>query len=226
MSKPYLAITLVFVGLVAGCSKKDKAGGEPSGRAPRGLPPLESGQIGVHSQSPSPGANDPHAGLGPLNRGGASDPHAGMNRGGAGDPHAGMAMPPGDPHAGMAAPPSAPADPNAVISGTIAVDPKFTAAVAPGAVIFVSARSLKTKSVVGVARLVVDQIPIEFQLDTGSSMLGGANTLADKQKVLLTVVVDKDGDPTKKQGELEALLEVEVPAKGVKLTLDHIREAP
>ena len=85
---------------------------------------------------------------------------------------------------------------------------------------------MKTKSIVAVARLEVDKLPLRFDLSAANTMTGGAATLGAKEKVLLTIVVDKDGDPMKKQGEVEAMLEVDAPAKDLKLTFDHIREAP
>ncbi|MCC6993510.1 MAG: hypothetical protein IT370_02660 [Deltaproteobacteria bacterium] len=221
------------------------------GRAPRGLPPMDGQRMGVHDNMPAAGgsvggAADPHAGLdmgaGGMGQGGTGDPHAGLDMGGAGsmgaggDPHAGMNMgqgAAGDPHAGMnmgqgaaGAPGAAAAAGPSLISGTVDVAPAFKDKVPVGAVVFVSARSLKTKSIVAVARLVVDKLPLSFELSAASSMTGGAATLGAKDKVLLTLVVDKDGDPMKKQGEVEAMLEVDAPAKDLKLTFDHIREAP
>ena len=243
MPMRHLAIFAAGVALtLAACDKKKPAGaggGAPvvtggGGRAPRGLPPMEGGQrMGVHDSMPAAGAgagaDDPHAGLdmgGAGGMGAGGDPHAGMNmgQGGAGDPHAGMNMgqgAAGTPQGGAAA-----AAGPSLISGTVDVAPAFKDKVPVGSVVFVSARSVKTKSIVAVARLEVDKLPLRFDLSAANTMTGGAATLGAKEKVLLTIVVDKDGDPMKKQGEVEAMLEVDAPAKDLKLTFDHIREAP
>jgi len=238
MPMRHLAILAAGVALtLAACDKKKPAGGGASapvvtgggGRAPRGLPAMDGQRMGVHDSMPAAGGSaggsmgaggDPHAGLdmggaGSMGMGAGGDPHAGMNMGGAaGDPHAGMNM-----GAAGAAGPS-------LLSGTVDVAPAFKDKVPVGSVVFVSARSVKTKSIVAVARLEVTQLPLSFDLTAANTMTGGAATLGAKDRVLLTIVVDKDGDPMKKQGEVEAMLEVDAPAKDLKLTFDHIREAP
>lgn len=113
-------------------------------------------------------------------------------------------------------------DPAARIKGTIAVDEAMKKHVKKGDVVFVVARQVEPdgSSILGVKKLVVDKFPIAFEMDGHDAMLPGT---AFAGKVLLTVRVDKDGEPTTKNpGDVIGAARAEIPSDNVQITLDTL----
>jgi hypothetical protein len=118
---------------------------------------------------------------------------------------------------------SIPPPPEGSLSGTIQVAPAVAASVKAGDTIYVIARNAATNAAIAVVRLVApEKWPLEFALSGSHSMQPGTGLFG---KVKLEARVDKDGDAmTKKPGDVVGQVKelVEVPAKGVVLTLDTV----
>ena len=113
--------------------------------------------------------------------------------------------------------------PNGEIEGQIDVSAELASKAKEGDPIFLIARNAATGGTIAVARLIVPKkFPIPFKL-TGANVMIPGRSLAGKVRVLARL--DKDGEAmTKKPGDLVGEVEhlVEVPAKGVVLTLDTL----
>jgi hypothetical protein len=224
------------IALASGC--------EDSG--PRRLPPAskwsapapQPSRVGAAAQRTTgrdaepharPGLGDPHAGLD------MNDPHAGVDMN---DPHAGLDM--NDPHAGvdmsgevdpamagMEAPdPDRPIDRSKFLRGRIRAGGGAAGAVKPGAILFLSAWPVDPATgellgaPVAVDKLVIEKLPVAFQLDESHMMVRGTRFDGD---VMLTARVDGDGEArTKEPGDVEGQVKTRVPAEEIDLVLDTV----
>jgi cytochrome c-type biogenesis protein CcmH len=176
---------------------------QPSGRqAPSGLP----AQGGA-----APAGENPHGGATPAN------PHGDM----AANPHGG-----GTPNipADMPMPTPPPLDPSRVLEGTIEATPELAAEIKSGDVIFLSAKPVDPKTgevqrmPVAVDRIDVGTLPMKFTLSNQNVMVAGTEFSGTVQ---ITARVDRDQEATtRKTGDIEGFLKVEIPAKDLKLVLD------
>jgi hypothetical protein len=209
------------------------------------------GAGGGRQQGGGDETNDPHAGM-DMGGGDPDDPHAGMNMGGGDpdDPHAGMSMGgQGDPHAGLSGDqdphanldmgggggdpdmaglqppdPDRKIDANKFLRGTIRAGKDLTAAIKPGAVLFLSAWPVDPTTgellgaPVAVAKLEVDKLPMKFELSERDVMVDGTRFEGD---VLISARVDGDGEArTKEPGDVEGRSRARIPARGIDLVLD------
>jgi hypothetical protein len=208
--KQLLALVL-GVALAAGCQKNDHApAGDPAGRAPQGLPGAQGAgggdptALGVHDPGTGMGGDNPHAGMG------GDNPHGGMQG------MEGMAPPPQD------------LDPATLIEGVVDVSPALAAKVKPGDVIFLVAKAAGPDGQpagppLAVEKLIVaDKLPQPFTLSNQNQMIQGAKLTGS---VLVSARLDRDSEASSKNpGDLEGMLPVTPPAKGIKVVLASERQ--
>lgn len=105
-----------------------------------------------------------------------------------------------------------------VAKGRIRAAGEASAAVAPGAVIYVSAVPVDgsgqpTGSAIAVDRFEVKQLPMEFELE-GAAFTG---------EVVITAWTDQDGEArTREPGDAEGRVRARLPATGIDLVLDKV----
>lgn len=231
-----LPVIALSVAALAGCGREhDDQRALPAATAWKPPPPRPSQ---VEGGAGAGRVDDPHAG---LDSGG--DPHAGLDVGQSGgshasptgdqDPHAGLDMDGegartdgGDPAmAGMSAPdPDRPIDASKFLRGTIRAGSQVGDAVKLGAVLFLSAWPIDPNtgdvlgSPVAVAKVVVEKLPMPFELTERDVMTAG--TRFDGE-VLIRARVDGDGEArTKLPGDVEGSLRARVPSQDLDLVLD------
>ena len=140
---------------------------------------------------------------------------------GSGDANA--TLPPGhppigaaDPHGNLAG--AGPTKSAGSISGTITLSPKLTAS--PSDVLYVMAK--KGTSTLAVRRFDKLSFPLAFEISGGDAMMSG---IAFDGPLDLVARVSKTGDAIPAKGDLEGTAKnVKVPAKGVSLTIDSVRQ--
>jgi hypothetical protein len=139
-----------------------------------------------------------------------------------GAPSTAAALPPGhapvgapDPHGNV---PGAAGKSAGTIAGTIALSPKLQ--VGPADVLYVMAK--KGKATLAVRRFDKLSFPLAFEISGGDSMMAGADF---DGPVDLVARVSKTGDAIPAKGDLEGTAKgVRIPAKGVQLTIDSVRQ--
>jgi hypothetical protein len=140
---------------------------------------------------------------------------------GSGD--ASAALPPGHPPVGAADPHgnvagAGPTKSAGSISGTITLAPKLTAS--PSDVLYVMAK--KGTSTLAVRRFDKPSFPLAFEISGGDAMMSG---IAFDGLLDVVARVSKTGDAIPAKGDLEGTARnVKVPAKGVSLTIDSVRQ--
>jgi cytochrome c-type biogenesis protein CcmH len=127
-------------------------------------------------------------------------------------------LPPGHPPiAGMA---PGQATSAGTISGTIAVSPKLASSLAPRDVLYVMAK--KDGSTLAVRRVDSPSFPFAFEITAGDAMVAG---VAFAGPVDVVARLSKTGDAIAAPGDLEGTTKgVAVPANGVKVMIDRVRE--
>ena len=117
-------------------------------------------------------------------------------------------------------------DPNTVtasgasVSGTIAISDELAARVAAGDVLYVMAK--KDGATVAVQRLGSPSFPAPFEVSEGHAMVAGT---ALEGPVDIVARLSKTGDAIPSAGDLEGTTSsVAVPAQGVSVTIDQIRQ--
>lgn len=97
----------------------------------------------------------------------------------------------------------APAAQQAALRGTVSLDPKLAAAVAPGDTVFVIARPADGgRMPLAVARTTVAALPYPFTLDDSMAMAPGMK-LSEQAKVIVVARISKSGQPMSQKGDLE-----------------------
>jgi cytochrome c-type biogenesis protein CcmH len=125
--------------------------------------------------------------------------------GGAADPHGNIAV------GGAARSPGS-------VSGTVSVAPKLS--VAPSDVLYLIAR--KGNSTLAVRRVDKPTFPFAFEISGADVMMSG---VAFDGPLDLVARVSRTGDAIPSKGDIEGTIRnVKVPAQGVKLTIDSVRE--
>jgi hypothetical protein len=198
-----------------GCEKR-KSGVEP--------PVAQDWQGELAPPGPT---DDPHAGV-MDRRGGAADPHAGLDMGamgggmGGADPHAGVDMSGGDMHAtGEVA-----VDPATAVSGAVAIAPALQAKLPATGVVFMSIRPAGADGQPAGMPLAVEvfeqpALPLTFTLSGGNQMVEGGGALSGE--VVVMARWDQDGDAgTKQPGDITGMTRARVPASGLSITLDTV----
>jgi cytochrome c-type biogenesis protein CcmH len=158
--------------------------------------------------TPTPGSA---GGLRPLSsrEAGAPAPAAAANA---------PALPPG--HPPIERPMGVPAKSAGAISGTIALSAALRGQVAASDVLYVMAKS--GKATLAVRRHDKVTFPFAFEI-SGADAMGPGSGLAGPVDVVARL--SKSGDAIPSKGDLEGTAKnVAVPAKGVTVTIDHVRE--
>lgn len=205
---------------VGGCDKRDasqQSGGAAPGQGaiPSGIPALE----GPHSEK----GGQPEA----------KDKAKGRTEGGAE-----LKLPPGHPPIGAMAgeqgkgdkpvnpfegqmpaiPPGGPA-----VEGEIVLSPNLKPKAKAGAVLFLSVRQDEGGTpgqVLAVDRFETKGLPVRFSVDASKAMVPGTSF---KGNVLVMARIDQDGDAmTKSPGDLQGMAKAQIPAKGVRVTIDTV----
>lgn len=106
------------------------------------------------------------------------------------------------------------------IAGTVVLDPKLKADVAPGDTVFVVARSPDGKGFpLAVKRFAASELPAKFSLGDGDAMMPG-RTLSKFGDVLLSARVSKTGNATPQPGDIGSeSVRTNAGAAGVRLEL-------
>lgn len=210
----FVAIAAV---LAAGCSKHDDA---------KGLPPAQewganaSGTMQPGEQPANPHGANPHAGMDMDNPHAGMDmtnPHAGMDMGEGGTDVSKLGLPPPDP--------SRPIDPAHHVKGTIVVHAKAKDRTPDGGAVFVvikqaDAGGKPSGPPLAVEKLTWSSAGVPFELTEANAMIAGTQLTGN---VVVVARYDHDGDAiTKQPGDVVGELHVQVPADGVKVTLDQI----
>jgi cytochrome c-type biogenesis protein CcmH len=132
-----------------------------------------------------------------------------------GAPTAAPALPSGHPPLGEPAPGAKSAG---SIAGTLALSPKLK--VNPSDVLYIMAK--KGTATLAVRRVDKLSFPMEFEISGGDAMMGGA---AFAGPVDVVARVSRTGDAIPAKGDLEGWAKgVKVPAKGLQLTIDTVRQ--
>ena len=136
---------------------------------------------------------------------------------------AGAPLPPGHPPIGAADPhgnvsEAGPTRSAGSVSGTITLSPKLSTS--PSDVLYVMAK--KGTSTLAARRFDKPSFPLAFEISGGDAMVAG---IAFEGPVDVVARVSKTGDAIPAKGDLEGTARnVKVPAKGVRLTIDSVRE--
>jgi cytochrome c-type biogenesis protein CcmH len=132
-------------------------------------------------------------------------------------------LPPGHPPIGSADPhgnaaSSGPAKSAGSIAGTVALSPKLSAG--PKDVLYVMAK--KGASTLAVRRIESPTFPVSFEISGADSMTAG---ISFEGPVDVVARVSRSGDAIPAKGDLEGTAkDVKIPANGVKLTIDSVRQ--
>jgi cytochrome c-type biogenesis protein CcmH len=177
---------------------------------------LMTGCSGGSSAPPpaaSPTPNSADEGLKPLTSREGAPP-----TGAAG---AGEALPPGHPPLeGLSGAPVPPAASGASVSGTIALSAELAGRASSGDVLYVMAK--KDGTTLAVQRLESPRFPAPFEVSEGHAMVAGTTL---EGPVDIVARLSKTGDAIASAGDLEgATSGVAVPAEGVTVTIDQIRQ--
>jgi len=89
------------------------------------------------------------------------------------------------------------------IRGRISIDPAVAADVAPGDVVFISAKSANNPMPLAVLRRSAAELPFEFVLSDANSMVKGSG-LSGAGKLVVTAKISKSGDALKTPAGLQA----------------------
>lgn len=166
--------------------------------------------------SPTPATSD--GGLRPLTsrEGGATSTAPGA----AGSEDA-ASLPPGHPPIeGMPGSPGAVAASGASVAGTITVSDELQARLTPSDVLYVMAK--KDGATLAVQRVESPSFPLPFQVSEGHAMVAGTTI---EGPVDIVARLSKTGDAIPSPGDLEGTSTgVAVPAQGVAVTIDHVRQ--
>jgi cytochrome c-type biogenesis protein CcmH len=162
---------------------------------------------------PPAGARPAARGLPPAEAGGGAQP--------AGHP----ALPAGHPDLPAGHPPigAAPAAAGGGIEGTIDVAPELKDQVKAGDIVFLTARSVDASGAVvrmpvAVDKVTIDKLPMAFRLTSANVMVAGTPFAG---AMVVTARIDRDGEAmTRTAGDIEGTQKVQIPASGVKITLD------
>jgi len=147
---------------------------------------------------------------------------SGAGRGGAGEPGAtdpaGTALPPG--HPPLASSSDAAASSTAAVAGTIALGAAVEGRVSPSDVLYVMAK--KDGATLAARRVDQPRFPFAFEISGADTMVAGA---ALEGPVDVVARLSKSGDAIPGAGDLEGTTTgVAVPARGVAVTIDRVRE--
>jgi len=152
----------------------------------------------------------------------APTPAAGPVTATPGGTDAGAPLPPGhppigaDPHGNVSAAGSTRSAGS--VSGTITLSPKLSTS--PSDVLYVMAK--KGTSTLAARRFDKPSFPLTFEISGGDAMVAG---IAFEGSVDVVARVSKTGDAIPAKGDLEGTARnVKVPAKGVRLTIDSVRQ--
>lgn len=118
---------------------------------------------------------------------------------GEADPHAGLGMPEAAPAAAAAAPAAPQAAPppggqsrgGKSVEGVVELDPSLKGSVAPGALVFITAREAGAGGPPAAAKRLPAAFPLRFELSAADSMMGGELPV----RLKIEARVDSDGDP-------------------------------
>ena len=184
---------------------------------------------GGSSAPPPPVAAGTPAGQGssdlqPLSSRDTSRPGAPAGTGAAGPISPNAPLPPGhptvgqpDPHGNLAAPGGAAMSAGSV-TGTIALAPTLT--VGPNDVLYLIAK--KGKGTLAVRRVDKPSFPFAFEISGADVMTAGTSF---EGPLDLVVRVSRTGDAIPAKGDIEGAAKgVKVPATGVRLTIDSVRQ--
>jgi hypothetical protein len=141
----------------------------------------------------------------------------------SGSSQANAALPPGhpavgapDPHGNVAG--AGPTTSAGSITGTIALSPKLRSS--PSDVLYVIAR--KGTSTLAARRIDRPTFPLAFEISGSDAMMSG---IAFEGPLDVVARVSKSGDAIPAKGDLEGTARnVKVPAQGVRLTIDSVRQ--
>jgi cytochrome c-type biogenesis protein CcmH len=132
---------------------------------------------------------------------------------------------PAPPAGATPAPAPHPASPIAV-AGTVALDPRFAARVAPGTPVFIYAKAPDAPGPpVAVMRTVTGNWPLHFRLDDSMAMMPGRK-LSDFDTITVEARISASGDATAKSGDLYAASAPLHPRDGKTLALTISMEKP
>jgi len=106
------------------------------------------------------------------------------------------------------------------VSGTITLATPLGSAILPGDILYVMAK--KDGATIAVRRVDTPSFPFSFEISGGDAMIAGTELSGP---VDIVARVSKTGDAIPSAGDLEgATTNVTVPAQGVTLSIDHVRE--
>ncbi len=166
--------------------------------------------------SPTPGTSD--GAMRPLTsrEGGATTTPPGA----AGSDDA-ASLPPGHPPIeAMPGAPGAVAASGASVAGTITVSGELQGRLGPSDVLYVMAK--KDGATLAVQRVESPDFPLPFQVSEGHAMVAGT---AIEGPVDIVARLSKTGDAIPNPGDLEGTTSgVAVPAQGIAVTIDHVRQ--
>lgn len=109
------------------------------------------------------------------------------------------------------------------LQGTVSIDPKLAAGLAPGDTVFVLARPVSgSRMPLAIARTTVAALPYQFTLDDSMAMAAGA-TISSHDKVVVAARISKSGNAISQKGDIEGTSEPVAPgASGVRVVLSRI----
>ncbi len=120
----------------------------------------------------------------------------------------------------MPAVPSGPTSSGDGVSGTITLATPLGSAILPGDILYVMAK--KDGATIAVRRVDAPSFPFSFEVSGGDAMIAGTELSGP---VDIVARVSKTGDAIPSAGDLEGTTtNVTVPAHGVTVTIDHVRE--
>jgi len=188
---------------------------------------LFAAACGGSENPPPPVATPTPAGttsdLRPLSSREGPTPGAASDAGGGEDTDAAAGLPPGHPPidgSAMGAVPAPGVRSAGSIAGRIAVAPKLQASLTASDVLYVMAK--KGSTTLAVKRLEKLSFPLEFEISGSDAMVGG---VAFEGAVDLVARVSRTGDAIPSKGDLEGTARnVKVPARGVSVTIDRVRD--